>query len=152
MISNHLIVCYVELCNIQLFISNSVISLSLSLSLLVSLSFSLSLYLSLPISLSIYIYLSIYLSLSLSLSLSLFLSLSQTYKTYTHSFCLFSRSLQPKPIRKDEAKLRKFQGMVLRYFSTISDPRVSTEGRSYLLWEVVEERVLNLERKIEMLI
>ena len=146
MISNHLIVCYVEICNIQLFILNSVISLSLSLSLLVSLSFSLSLYLSLPISLSIYIYLSIY------LSLSLFLSLSQTYKTCTHSFCLFSRSLQPKPIRKDEAKLRKFQGMVLRYFSTISDPRVSTEGRSYLSWEEVEERVLNLERKIEMLI
>ena len=108
---------YVPSCHLLLC---TVLSYSVSISICIPVSVCVCLSLSLSVSLL--------LSLSLSLSLLFFLYLSHYHFLFFPFLSLSSpiRSLQPKPIRKDEAKMRKFHGMILRYFSTISNPRVRT--------------------------
>eukprot|EP00596_Hydrurales_sp_CCMP1899_P010197 CAMPEP_0119044362 /NCGR_PEP_ID=MMETSP1177-20130426/30912_1 /TAXON_ID=2985 /ORGANISM="Ochromonas sp, Strain CCMP1899" /LENGTH=594 /DNA_ID=CAMNT_0007014377 /DNA_START=123 /DNA_END=1904 /DNA_ORIENTATION=+ len=53
-------------------------------------------------------------------------------------------SLQPKSIRKDEAKLRKYQGMILRYFSSIKNPKSEDIQRKFIISIYLEDDTISI--------
>jgi hypothetical protein len=66
------------------------------------------------------------------------------FGSYADSIQTCKGSLQPKSIRKDEAKLRKYQGMILRYFCSIKNPKSEDNFRKFIISIYLEDDTISI--------